>query len=57
MRFHSGWGIVAFAATLTFASVLWMKSLQYQWFSAIYGMYFFSQLRVGRRSRRSMSSR
>jgi hypothetical protein len=41
MRFHSGWGILAFAATLTFASVLWMKSLQYQWASTIYGMYFF----------------
>jgi hypothetical protein len=42
MRFHSGWGILAFAATVTGASVLWMKSLQYQWFSAIYGVYFFS---------------
>jgi hypothetical protein len=41
MRFYSGWGIVAFAVTLTFASVLWMKSLQYEWFSAIYGVYFF----------------
>jgi hypothetical protein len=42
LRFHSGWGILAFAATLTGASVLWVKSLQYQWFSAIYGVYFFS---------------
>jgi hypothetical protein len=42
MRFHSGWGILAFAATLTGACVLWMKSLQYQWFSAMYGVYFFS---------------
>jgi hypothetical protein len=42
MRFHSGWGILAFAATLTGAGVLWMKSLQYQWFSAMYGVYFFS---------------
>lgn len=42
LRFHSGWGIVAFAATLTGASVLWMKSVQYQWFSAMYGVYFFS---------------
>jgi hypothetical protein len=41
MRFHSGWGILAFAATVTLASVLWMKSLQYQWASTIYGMYFF----------------
>ncbi|HEY1490130.1 MAG TPA: hypothetical protein VGF90_03740, partial [Verrucomicrobiae bacterium] len=42
MRFHSGWGIVAFAATLTGASVFWMQSVQYQSFSAIYGVYFFS---------------
>ena len=42
MRFHSGWGIVAFAATITGASVLWMQSVQYQSFSAMYGVYFFS---------------
>jgi hypothetical protein len=42
MRFHSGWGIVAFALTLTFAGVLWMQAVQYQWFSAIYGVYFFA---------------
>jgi len=42
MRFHSGWGIVAFALTLTASGVLWMKALQYQWFSAMFGVYFFS---------------
>jgi len=42
MRFYSGWGIVVFALTLTFSAVLWVKALQYQWFSAIYGVYFFS---------------
>ncbi|MGH7954114.1 MAG: hypothetical protein ACREFE_19650, partial [Limisphaerales bacterium] len=42
MRFHSGWGILAFAATLTFSSILWMKSLQYQWSSTAYGLYFFA---------------
>ena len=42
MRFHAGWGIVAFALTLTFSGVLWMKATSYQWFSAIYGVYFFS---------------
>jgi hypothetical protein len=42
MRFYSGWGIVAFALTLTFSGVLWMQSIQYQTFSAIYGVYFFS---------------
>jgi len=42
MRFHSGWGIVTLALTLTFSAALWMKALQYQWFSAVYGVYFFS---------------
>ena len=42
LRFHSGWGIVAFAATLTGSCIFWMQSVQYQWFSAIYGVYFFS---------------
>lgn len=41
MRFHSGWGILAFAATVTIASILWMNSLNYQWHSTIYGLYFF----------------
>ena len=42
MRFHSGWGIVAFALTLTFSGVLWMNATSYQFFSCIYGVYFFS---------------
>ena len=42
MRFYSGWGIVAFALTLTFSGVLWMKATSYQFFSCIYGVYFFS---------------
>jgi len=42
LRFYSGWGIVAFALTLTGSGILWMKSLQYQWFSAMHGVYFFS---------------
>lgn len=42
LRFHSGWGVVAFALALTFSGVLWMQSVQYQWFSAIYGVYFFA---------------
>jgi len=42
MRFHSGWGIVALGLTLTFSGVLWMQAVQYQWFSAVYGVYLFS---------------
>ncbi len=42
MRFYSGWGIVAFALTVTFSGVLWMKSLQEEWYSAMHGVYFFA---------------
>ena len=42
LRFYSGWGIVAFSLVLTYSGVLWMKATSYQWFSAMYGVYFFS---------------
>jgi hypothetical protein len=42
LRFHSGWGILAFAATVTVAPTLWMQSLQYQWSSTMYGLYMFA---------------
>jgi hypothetical protein len=42
MRFHAGWGILAFAATVTVAPILWMQSLTYQWSSTIYGLYMFA---------------
>ena len=41
MRFHSGWGIVAFALTLSGAAVIWVKALEHEWYSAMYGVYFF----------------
>ena len=42
MSFYSGWGVVAFGLTLTFSGVLWMQAVEYQWFSAMYGVYFFT---------------
>lgn len=42
MRFYSAWGIFAFAFTLTMASIFWMKSLQHQFFSTMYGVYYFA---------------
>ncbi len=42
MRFYSGIGVVLFAITLTLGAILWMKSLQYQWFSTMYGVYYFA---------------
>ena len=42
MRFHSAWGIFAFALSLTMAAIFWMKSLQHQFFSTMYGVYYFA---------------
>ena len=42
MRVHSAWGIVAYAFTLTLGAILWMKALQYQWYSTMYGVYYFA---------------
>ena len=42
MRFYAAWGIFAFAITLTIAAVMWMKGLMYEWFSTMYGVYYFA---------------
>lgn len=42
MRMYSYWGIFAFAATTTGAAILWMKAMQYHWFSTMYGVYYFA---------------
>ena len=42
MRFYSFWGIFAFAITLTLAAIMWMKSLQHEWFSTMYGVWYFA---------------
>src|ERR1051326_322046 len=42
MRFHSFWGIWAFALTITLAAIMWMKSLQHEWFSTMYGVWYFA---------------
>lgn len=42
MRFYSGFGIVLFAITVTLGCFMWMKALQYQWFSTMYGVYYFA---------------
>ncbi len=43
MRFHAAWGIFAFAFTLTLGVIFWVKSLQHQWFSTMYGVYYFAE--------------
>ncbi len=42
MRFYSGIGVVLYALTLTVAGILWMMALQHQWFSTMYGVYYFA---------------
>jgi hypothetical protein len=42
MRFYSCIGIFLFAITLTLAAIMWMKALQYEWFSTMYGVYYFA---------------
>jgi hypothetical protein len=42
MRFYSGIGIFLYAITLTLGAVMWMKGLQWQWFSTMYGVYYFA---------------
>jgi hypothetical protein len=42
MRKYSCIGILLFAVTLTLAAIMWMKALQHQWFSTMYGVYYFA---------------
>ncbi len=42
MRRLSAGGIFLFALTLTLAAILWMKGLMYEWFSTMYGVYYFA---------------
>lgn len=42
LRKHAAYGIYVFAFSLTLASIMWMKSLEYQWFSTMYGVYYFA---------------
>ncbi len=42
LRRRSGAGIFLFAITLTLAAVMWMKGLMYEWFSTMYGVYYFA---------------
>jgi hypothetical protein len=42
LRSWSAIGIFVFALTLTLAAIMWMKALQYQWFSTMYGVYYFA---------------
>jgi hypothetical protein len=43
MRTWSAIGIFIFAITLTLAAIMWVKALQHQWFSTMYGVYYFAE--------------
>jgi hypothetical protein len=43
LRFISAVGIFLFAISLTLGAILWVMSLQYQWFSTMYGVYYFAE--------------
>ncbi|MDB6031308.1 MAG: hypothetical protein JWM16_1646 [Verrucomicrobiales bacterium] len=42
LRKHAAYGIFVFAFSLTLGAIMWMKSLEYQWFSTMYGVYYFA---------------
>jgi len=42
LRKLAGGGIFIFAVTLTLGAIYWMKSLEHQWFSTMYGVYYFA---------------
>ena len=40
--FHSAWGVMFTALALTFASIDWIKSIEFHWFSTMFGVWFFA---------------
>jgi hypothetical protein len=46
-RFTAGMGIPLTALALTFAAVYWIKSLEYHWFSTMFGVWFFANCMRG----------
>ncbi len=42
MRRLAAIGIFLFAFSLTLAVIMWMKALQHEWFSTMYGVYYFA---------------
>lgn len=42
MRVYSASGIFVFGVTLTMAAIMWMKALYHEWFSTMYGVWYFA---------------
>jgi hypothetical protein len=47
MVFTSAWGMVVLALTSTYAAFDWLMSLDYRWYSTMYGVYFWAGSIVG----------
>jgi hypothetical protein len=46
-RITAAFGIPIGALTLTFAAIFWIKSLEYHWFSTMYGVWYFADCARG----------
>lgn len=42
MRRHSAYGVFLFGFSLTMAAILWMKALEHEWYSTMYGVWYFA---------------
>jgi hypothetical protein len=42
MRAYSAVGIILFALTLTLAAIVWIQGLMYEWYSTMYGVWYFA---------------
>ncbi len=43
MRQYTGVGIFLYAITLTLGAIMWVKALEHQWYSTMYGVYYFAE--------------
>ncbi len=42
MRVLASLGVICFALTLTMGAIMWIKALQHQWFSTMFGVWYFA---------------
>ncbi|HWF19180.1 MAG TPA: hypothetical protein VG754_07930 [Verrucomicrobiae bacterium] len=42
MRRYSAFGVFLFGLSLTMAAILWVKALEHEWYSTMYGVYIFA---------------
>lgn len=42
LRRYSAVGVFLFAFTLTLGAIMWVKALEHEWFSTMYGVYYFA---------------